>query len=492
MTKTHKAVLSTLAVLCLLFMGSGVAQAQECIARGKSVMVRAEGITEAVGTIELRCSEPMGVLGFGSPDVLEITVELNTSITNRIMDDRKIVPAELEYILPMGAVRAAHFSAPMGDDDAEAATLSEDGTTITWKIPSKHLNLGMANDTGFQVTIGGIKANASTVGDGEDVTAVVSVGGGVVHSGSLKLADVTTGLKVKVEGADVLQCEAGDTEGATATITIQEAGFASSIVGTNEFVVSFIGIPEGVTVRVPKTETASKTPGVGEDDLTPEMAGAFGLELQETTRVSGATDDEDDSTMAIVNLNSSGSGEIVYNVIMGTTDDTLKEEWVKLMVTFSWEAGNVIDSGEVAVSFHPVSTAGGDTFDEHGAFAERYVASAAYTVIDVSPCQTTLLFPFVTNQQGFNTGLAITNASEGSGSCTIEYSGSDAPDDMTSQPVAGGAQWINLVSSVAPDFQGYVTASCEFRNAHGFAFITGGGPPATVAQGYLAVCTNCD
>ena len=46
--------------------------------------------------------------------------------------------------------------------------------------------------------------------------------------------------------------------------------------------------------------------------MTPEMAAAFGLELQETTRVSGATDDEDDVTMAIVNLNSSGSGEIVY------------------------------------------------------------------------------------------------------------------------------------------------------------------------------------
>ena len=43
---------------------------------------------------------------------------------------------------------------------------------------------------------------------------------------------------------------------------------------------------------------------------------------------------------------------------------TLKDEWVKLMVTFSWEAGNVIDSGEVAVSFHPVSTEGGDTFED--------------------------------------------------------------------------------------------------------------------------------
>ena len=50
MTKTHKAVLSTLAVLCLLFMGSGVAQAQECFAfQSGANTVRAEGMTEAVG-----------------------------------------------------------------------------------------------------------------------------------------------------------------------------------------------------------------------------------------------------------------------------------------------------------------------------------------------------------------------------------------------------------------------------------------------------------
>ena len=170
------------------------------------------------------------------------------------------------------------------------------------------------------------------MGNGEDVTAVVSVGGGVVHSGSLKLADVTTGLKVKVAGADVLQCEAGDTEGAKATITIQEAGFASSIVDTNKFVVSFIGIPEGVTVRVPQMEDAEFTlagwglngtprTDVADNALTSEEAAAFGLMLQATTRVSGATTDEDDSTMAIVNLNSLGSGEIIYDVIPGTTDD---------------------------------------------------------------------------------------------------------------------------------------------------------------------------
>ena len=85
MTKTHKAVLSTLAVLCLLFMGSGVAQAQECIARAdNATTARAEGITEAVGGIELLCREPEG-FGFGVPsETTTISIELNTQVTNQI------------------------------------------------------------------------------------------------------------------------------------------------------------------------------------------------------------------------------------------------------------------------------------------------------------------------------------------------------------------------------------------------------------------------
>ena len=67
---------SSLVILSLFaaaVAGSGVAQAQECIARAKNTgMVRAEGITEAVGTIELRCTEPTG-FGFGSPAELEIS-----------------------------------------------------------------------------------------------------------------------------------------------------------------------------------------------------------------------------------------------------------------------------------------------------------------------------------------------------------------------------------------------------------------------------------
>ena len=149
----------------------------------------------------------------------------------------------------------------------------------------------------------------------------------------------------------------------------------------------------------------------------------------------------------------------------------------------------MIDSGEVAVSFHPVSTEGGDTFEMDGAATERYVESPAYTVIEVSPCQTTLLFPFVTNKAGFDTGIAITNTSEGAGSCTISYHGVDAPDDWELDEIAAERQEIFLLSAKAMGFQGYIMADCGFQDGHGFGFVSNGYPtgPSTLAHGYLAV-----
>ena len=161
-------------------------------------------------------------------------------------------------------------------------------------------------------------------------------------------------------------------------------------------------------------------------------------------------------------------------------------------ITFTWKAGEAaLNTGSVTVSYHPVT--------EDVSKMMRYVSGPTNDVIEIEDCTTTLLFPFVTNQEGFNTGLVLTNASDGKGFCTIEYSSGKAEDPapadmMTDDPVAGGTQWVGLLSTMAAEFGGYITASCEFRNAHGFAFITngyGGGSP-TLAQGYLAVCTNCD
>ena len=90
MTKNYKAVLKSSLVMLVLFAvaGSGVAQAQECFAfQSGANTVRAEGMTEAVGSIQLQCRAQTG---FGLPpigDEAVISIKLNTQITNATNDD---------------------------------------------------------------------------------------------------------------------------------------------------------------------------------------------------------------------------------------------------------------------------------------------------------------------------------------------------------------------------------------------------------------------
>ena len=128
MTKTHRAVLSTLAVLCLLFMGSGVAQAQECFAfQSGANTVRAEGMTEAVGSIQLQCraQEAFGLPPIGDEAVISIT--LNTQITNATNEAGDMVMG-LKYTFSTDGPDLG------GADDYKGMgkeVLSDGGTTIT-------------------------------------------------------------------------------------------------------------------------------------------------------------------------------------------------------------------------------------------------------------------------------------------------------------------------------------------------------------------------
>ena len=60
---------------------------------------------------------------------------------------------------------------------------------------------------GGTVVIGGILADASAVGNGEDITVTVIVAGVVASGSPVKLADVTTGLDIDVTAATGLQCD---------------------------------------------------------------------------------------------------------------------------------------------------------------------------------------------------------------------------------------------------------------------------------------------
>ena len=502
---------------------SGVAQAQDCIARAKNTgMVRAEGITEVVADIELRCRPPQtGTFSFNQvPAKMNIAVELNVRITNGISDTRVVevlATGDLGYKtreidLSVNTLVDANgdVNAVAGDDIGDAVfgegKLSENSTTIEWKdvptgqaeegftVPADDadLNLGPGGEFGFSLVIKGLRANAAAVGDGEDITANVLVGGTAVNSAPLKVADVTTGLAVTAAAAEILQCE--DTDDATAAIKIQE-GFANAIMSADSatdphdrLVVTFTGIPDGVKVMVPDiVPLATEDP----DTTADEEAASFSLDLMDKGRTSGVGKIEDN--MGEVELSASGAGEVVYN--LADTASTIDDEWVKLPVTFAWESEDdppAIGRGRVTVSFNPVSAIGGDSFPDNGAQVPRFVATSGehIKVLQIDACTTTLLFPYVLHQTGFDTGISISNTSSESGSCTINYHGAGGPDPHESSLVAGGGQLIFTLSSTVDTtgFRGYLVAVCDFRKAYGFALILDGfGEESTMAQGYLAV-----
>ena len=481
MTKIHKSVLRSsivmLSLLAAIVLSSGVAQAQKCIAQGMEMppTVRAEGITETVGSIDVKCEYTEdGDLTFGTaPGTFKLSIALNTNITNPINDER-VIAAAVDVDDATGLTYTPSDEGGLGgavEGDFAANKLSADGNTIEWTLTKSDVGLtSMGNQ--FQTTISGIHANASRVNGGE-ITAVVSVDGTAVNSVPFKLADVMSGLEVKVDSAAGLQC---DDESKTATITIKET-FDASITDADGFLLLFRDIPEGVTVIVPLAIDAP----MNMVDVAP-MA-AFGLDLDTMGRVSGVTAIEDDTDNYTVDRSPAGTGAVTYMVRDDTTSAMLDDEWANVVVTFEWEEGSVVDTGNVDVSFSPVSTVGGDTFSEPpSTLTPRFVATNnPVTIISVTSCETSLLFPYVTGLAGYSTGIAITNTSGQDGSCTAKFFGDDAPEDMESPEIAKERQWVFLT---ATEFQGYLTVDCNFKDGKGFAFVSN--PWQSVAHGYLA------
>jgi len=133
---------------------------------------------------------------------------------------------------------------------------------------------------------------------------------------------------------------------------------------------------------------------------------------------------------------------------------------------------------------------------------------AASNVLTIQICRTILLYPFITNQSGFDTGIAIANTSTDpfgtvpqAGTCTLKWFGGTTttgttppagtpaagnPADIVTASIPSGTVYTNLASTAVSGFQGYMIAVCNFQFAHGFAFISDLGA-RNLAMGYLAL-----
>jgi hypothetical protein len=146
--------------------------------------------------------------------------------------------------------------------------------------------------------------------------------------------------------------------------------------------------------------------------------------------------------------------------------------------------------------------------------------STALTAFAINICETTLLFPFVTNIDGFDTGIAISNTTSDPfgtkqqvGVCNLFAYGAIGQPTSSPTTLAGaactsastatglfcmpgtgttgynilpGTTSATLASAIAPGFEGYIIAVCNFQLAHGFAFVSDVGA-RNLAMGYLAL-----
>ena len=215
---------------------------------------------------------------------------------------------------------------------------------------------------------------------------------------------------------------------------------------------------------------------------------------------------------------------------LGTGDSQFLQDIITVPITAAYTSlpvvGNVVAHGRLLP----------DALNKFKADATskvpRFVDSSTtpdLTVLSLSPCRSILLFPYITSTAGYNTGIAITNASKDpltgpattpqAGSCTLSFFGqsslavlSAAQATQTTISIPSGGQFVTTLTAGAkgsvygvdgsktaacdttvsgntcpdmPAYVGYMIASCNFQYAHGFSFVTDTGSDRTM--GYLAL-----
>ena len=162
-----------------------------------------------------------------------------------------------------------------------------------------------------------------------------------------------------------------------------------------------------------------------------------------------------------------------------------------------------LGASTATISFNPISTV--NTASSTAPIPRFCNNSSPSTALTIIACSCNLLFPFVTNQSGFDTGVAIANTSldqfgtaPQSGPVTLQYFGSTVgggaqPPNQKSQTVPAGSELIFNLSSggnfgiqATPGFSGYIIAVANFQFCHAFAFISDVGAQR-LAEGYLAI-----
>jgi hypothetical protein len=490
-------VLVALSVAGLGLVGTASAQVPVCTllapAQGFEGSVAVEGTTELLPTATITCN--------GQPVTggLTITLSANVPITNLTVPHT----TNLDVV-----------ATDNGGDAAQTVTAASAGTvqitfnsvtgvlsTITVKgirvNPSSMPILSQVSLTLASTSIG-VSAPAANFAFVQKTLSAVTISSPVVQPIPAVVPPITTSnlsacsiSPTELYGVAAAMLTNGFPDSLHTAAEITNGGAIMATQGTT-LAVTFNNLNPGVNYYVPLTLSPGNGLTTNNLTLTAYTSAAA------TTAATGATSGPG-AGLFLLTVNA-GSATAYYQV---TGDSISGTETATVPLSASIPSiGNVtsFSTNPVAVSITLVSA--GTGYPSYSASQTPYTASQTASMAGnglLSPCSTTLLFPYVVNMSNINydTGIAITNASgltsigSSTGTCQVNYFGPGAP---TTQPspisVAANSTTTFDVGAQAPGINGFAVATCNFTGAHGLAFISFElGTQSATSNTYLAIVT---
>jgi hypothetical protein len=529
-------------VLAVVLLAAATASAQVvCTQAAQPTVMRQGGITEYIGEVDLNCTNE----GLGS-ETAQFVLSLNTTVTNALVS---------KALNTTGA--GAAIQVPTGIESVVPGIVygTNGNTNNALRFPNVILPAGST----FIVRFVNVRADTSNLFppiipsvSGNEVVAFLSAN--LASGQSVSFTNqTTTGLVVgfvqspvqftvtncdgssgsaNIALSQCLSASVGDTA-TTFGVTFKENQTSVFKTETDENGLSLTGgtttVCDGSACTVPTVSSGVQL--IASWTIPTALIGKIHIWVSDIQTATNST------TLAaeLVNVPTGATAEVAcgggtwYELPDASTETaawaiTTSDLGNLDSITFGWSvsytAGALPTSASLGVTLTgglgPLSSVVAPVVLSASAPVVRFNTTSlqnSLASIVVNPCVTTLLFPYVTNVVGYDTGIAIANTSADpfstppqSGVCTLSLYGSSAAQDIAGDgtapsvttsatmaaAVASGQVFADTLENIfglekksgLTTLSGYVIATCNFQFAHGYAYIVS---PSGQPQGYLAL-----
>jgi len=388
-------------------------------------------------------------------------------------------------------------------------TLVPSTTSVTLPASASYLKFTEAFGTAFKTRVVSITPGDTAYGVGTDLQAATQPVNGTYVGGTYSNVGAESGVLIPIGGTSTVIA------GLATTGTRLQATFAN--LDTTGSITYYLSLNNVVDFNDPPTGKA--LPGNAGDTTAAPFAvlqTQSGGQIAAYSASASSLVAGSNKTVPVVQLSiTKGAAEAVWEIT--NTDLNVDTYTFAVYAVYNANALSPTPTNLATVALGYAPTDGTPTGTPVGVTVTsipRFTGeAAAQTLLNLLPCRTTLLFPYLTSTQvstgtppagqanSWQTGVAIENTGAdplqtagGTGTCTLNFYGAGAPPAVQTPSIAPGGEYAFLVSDpgntgvAVTNWVGYGFAVCNFNYGHGFVFIEDN--TRSMAMGYLAEVLN--